>query len=192
MILELVSMHLFAPFDQMELGAGKEGQGEAQQAYPSLYQWIHTQHARQAVWHAGQTLKSLRKLRRDEILPFHAVAAYHATLCLWIYSALSQQQQNFDVLLPSNTALHHEVLLDGEETLDAQRWISHNRGVPVISRETAGDGGCRATVKVTSSQALIQTVLRSVTARLLGNNSPRVENICHLMRVLSNINQEAV
>ncbi|KIX01714.1 uncharacterized protein Z518_09440 [Rhinocladiella mackenziei CBS 650.93] len=188
LIIHLLSMHVFAPFDQMELVAGKEGRAEVQRVYPCLQRWIRTRHARQAVWHASQVLRSLRELPHGQLSNFYAIAAYHAGLCLWLYGVLLQEMdtKHSDAFLCSP----NDVILDGDESIQSQRWINHNRGRPVIStgRPDDRDGAYdRFTVPIHSPQALVQILLRSAMSRFMGMNSPLVDNICHLMQALGNI-----
>ncbi|KAH9211692.1 hypothetical protein DL95DRAFT_437099 [Leptodontidium sp. 2 PMI_412] len=181
----LLTMHLFAPFDQMESAAGREGQIEAQRTYPILKQWTQTDHARQAVWHASQVVRAARMLPPDYLLRFYAVAAYHASLCLWIYGVFSPETTGFTSMDHNNV-----VVLDDEESIKSQRWINQNRGFPVISN--GGDGLLNGdTVQIRSTQTLIHTLLQSVLSRFSEKSSLLVQNIIILMRAIGNICQNA-
>ncbi|KAK4944544.1 hypothetical protein LTR10_015978 [Elasticomyces elasticus] len=194
MILEVLSMHLFAPFEQMELVAGKEGPEESRLAYPSLLQWIHTSSARQAVWHAGQVLRAMRKVPSSELTIFHAVIAYHATLCIWVYGVVSQDPGDKS---PSTQTLNvsdqNKVLIDGEESIQSQRWISHNRGVPLImgNVENEATSVCWNHLPIIASEELINMSLLIVTEKFSWKNSVLVENIGHLLRALGKISRRS-
>ncbi|OQV03389.1 hypothetical protein CLAIMM_08438 [Cladophialophora immunda] len=195
LLFHLFSMHLFAPFDQMELAAGKEGPSEARRADPVLQQWIQTGDARQAVWHGSQVLRATRMLAPEQFKHYYVVAAYHSGLCLWIYGMLSQQSksQNMQNITPGPESSSEDVILDQEESIKTQRWISHNRGRPAISSQSGGPDGNYATksVPIHSSQLLITTLLQGVLSRFAWKNSLFVENICQLMEALRNMSQRA-
>ncbi|KIX00393.1 uncharacterized protein Z518_10532 [Rhinocladiella mackenziei CBS 650.93] len=191
LISDFLSMHLFAPFDQMELAAGKEGLEEAQRAVPSLVQWFQAERPRQAVWHASQVLRAIRMLSPERLMHFYAVAAYHAGLCLWTYGVLSQQVESPPAHNATSTpSVPDEVVLDREESIKAQRWINFNLGVPVISSghedQVTND---KRTVRIHSSQALANTLLQDIMSRFSWKNSLLVENVCCLMEALRNIGQ---
>ena len=57
-VLELMLTHLNASLEDMQLFAGIEGQEEARRAYPALQEWVTTNSAREALWHAGQVLRA--------------------------------------------------------------------------------------------------------------------------------------
>ncbi|PVH69452.1 hypothetical protein DL98DRAFT_473739, partial [Cadophora sp. DSE1049] len=180
----LLTMHLFAPFDQMESAAGREGQIEAQRTYPILKQWTQTDHARQAVWHASQVVRAVRMLPPNRLVRFYAVAAYHASLCLWVYGVFSPETTGLTSMDHNNV-----VILDDEESIKSQRWINQNRGLPVISNGGDGlpNGG---TVQIRSTQTLIYTLLQSVLSRFSEKSSLLVQNIIVLMGAIGNICQD--
>jgi hypothetical protein len=187
MILESLSMHLFSPFDQIELVAGREGTEESRLAYPLLHRWIQTSDARQAIWHAGQVLSAMRNLVPEQLCNFYAVVAYHAALCVWAYGVISQD--NGDAPVAASTiapSAQNKIMIDGEESIQTQRWIGHNLGSPMImglsnSLDTSTD---LEPIPLASSGELIDTVLRTVMAKFASKNSVLVDNICNLMREL--------
>ncbi|KIX09562.1 uncharacterized protein Z518_00642 [Rhinocladiella mackenziei CBS 650.93] len=188
LILEVLFMHLFASLDQMELVAGKDGPEEARLAYPSLHRWIQTSGARQAVWHAGQVLNALRKLPPEQLSNFCAVVAYHASLCIWIYGVVSQDgndSASAKSTPPSSDQLP-EVLIDGEESIETLRWISQNRGVPVITDDSEPHTAGRRlkNIPITRSGELTDVVLSTVMVKFSWKNSVLVENICRLLHAL--------
>lgn len=194
LLFHLCSMHLYAPFDQMELAAGKEGPIEAQRADPALQQWIQTGDARHAAWHAGQILRVSRIWTFAQFKHYAVVAAYHAGLCLWVYGVLSEPGKP-EYLQNSTTGAESSgyVMLDQEESIQTQRWISHARGKPAISSQAGSRGGDEGTssVSIHSSQLLINTLLQEVMSRFAWRNSLFVENIHQLLQALQKISHRA-
>ncbi|KXT01826.1 hypothetical protein AC578_1994 [Pseudocercospora eumusae] len=103
MVSQLLRMNLCVAFEDLQLLAGKEGEGEARRVYPFLKQWYRSPECRQAMWHAGQVLRAAR--RPPGLSPnasrtatpdtpwlrdFNAVALYHAALAFWVYGLLSK------------------------------------------------------------------------------------------------------
>lgn len=126
--LELMLVHLNAPLDEIQLFAGIEGQEEARAAYPGLREWTKTVPARQALWHAGQVLRAAEGLPKALLCNFNAIAVYHAGLILWGYGFLKRFTS--EVMSVDNTQV--KVLLNGEDALDARRFITLDRGWPAI------------------------------------------------------------
>jgi hypothetical protein len=186
-------MHLCAPFDQMELAAGKEGPTEAQRADPALQQWINTGDSRQAAWHAGQILRVARILTLQHSKHYPVVAAYHAGLCLWVYGVLSEPEVRENLQNPGIGAeLSDYVMLDQEETIQTQRWISHARGRPAISARTGSPGADvdTSSIPVHSSHLLIKTLLQEVMSRFASTNCLFVDNIVQLLQALQKVSRQ--
>lgn len=189
MLRELTSTHLHASFDQIELFAGREGPEEARTAQPILRTWIQSQSARQAAWHAGQVLRHMRAITPSSLHPFHAVACYHASLCLWIYGTFSDLSISSTALANSTTFGVGGVLLDGEETLATQRWISLNTGTPMISknliRSESAPMNDRISLNLTRTlmEVVVDIVRKKFQSRL--DVLPLlVDNICLLIRTI--------
>lgn len=193
LLFHLCSMHLYAPFDQMEVAAGKEGPIEAQRADPLLQQWIQTADSRQAAWHAGQVLRVTR-MWEDQFKHYCVVAAYHAGLCLWVYGILAQhgKPEHLQNSAPGAESADY-VMLDQEESIQTQRWISHNRGKPALSSRSVSRGGSAGvkSVPIQSTHLLISTLLQEVMFRFVQRNLLFVENICQLLQALQNISRRA-
>jgi hypothetical protein len=127
--MELMLLHLNAPLDDIQLFAGIEGQEEARSAYPSLRDWTKAVSARQALWHAGQILRAAESLPKGLLCNFNAIAVYHAGLILWGYGFLKRSAA--DKPSPSDTS-QAAVVLNGDDTLGARRFITLDRGIPSI------------------------------------------------------------
>jgi hypothetical protein len=129
--LELMLVHLNAPLDDIQLFAGIEGQEEARNAYPALREWTKSVAARQALWHAGQILRAAESLPNALLCNFNAIAVYHAGLILWGYGFLMRSVSNGPTSTDNSQSI---IILNGEDSLSARRFITLNRGVPSIRR----------------------------------------------------------
>lgn len=190
-VIHILSMHLFAPFDQIELIAGKEGRSEVTRVYPHLQVWADTQSARQAVWHASQALRYLRSVPEQNVLAFDAIAAYHASICIWVYGVL--QHENGKLQAEAALTKGNEVVLDDQETYFTRRWISHGHGTPVVYTGRDGQSEQESgeqTIPISSPVGLVEIVLARVLSRFSGMNSRLVENICCVLKALSDVYQD--
>ncbi|KAF1939128.1 C6 transcription factor RegA [Clathrospora elynae] len=127
--LELMLVHLNAPLDDIQLFAGIEGQEEARCAYSTLRDWVKSVAARQALWHAGQILRAAEMLPKALLCNFNAIAVYHAGLILWGYGFLRRSvATDWSQTEASQTA----IVLNGDDALNARRFITLDRGIPSI------------------------------------------------------------
>lgn len=190
LVLDLLSLHLYASVDHMELLAGKEGFEEAQTSYTTLQQWVESREARPSLWHAGQLLKLSRALLSETVTDFHCVIIYHVSLCLWTYGTIMNQKYDRG-LSSAQSGLSpprmQDVLLDGEETFEIQSWIAFNRGRPVVSnpmRDRASD--LQPVLSLQSTEALMEGIIQIVKSKYPGGNvlPPVTENLCCLMHAL--------
>ncbi|EDU50414.1 C6 transcription factor RegA [Pyrenophora tritici-repentis Pt-1C-BFP] len=123
--LEIMLVHLNAPLDEIQLFAGLEGQEEARSAYLGLRDWTKTSSARQALWHAGQILRAAEVLPKSLLNNFNAIAVYHAGLILWAYGFLKRS-------VPELSQVDSLVVLNGDDSLSARKFITLDRGIPAI------------------------------------------------------------
>ncbi|CAA9965743.1 C6 transcription factor RegA [Pyrenophora teres f. maculata] len=123
--LEIMLVHLNAPLDEIQLFAGLEGQEEARSAYLGLRDWTKTSSARQALWHAGQILRAAEVLPKALLNNFNAIAVYHAGLILWAYGFLKRS-------VPESSQVDSLVILNGDDSLSARKFITLGRGIPAI------------------------------------------------------------
>ncbi|QMW28861.1 hypothetical protein G4B84_004150 [Aspergillus flavus NRRL3357] len=119
--IELLSMHPFAPFGQIELAAGREGEDEVKAAYQS------------AKTGPGATKPD----RRFQMLARQS--ATYVSLCLWIYGTLAANNA------PSSAGgipsiMSQQFTLDTDEKAKIQQWINLNRGIPAICKSLSSDG----------------------------------------------------
>jgi hypothetical protein len=133
LVIELLSMHLFAPFDQIELAAGREGQDEAKAAYRNAQSWSQRCQARQAVSSAGQAVRYLREIPPREFTEFDAIVAYQVSLCQWTYGAITFTDAKTSTG-NSPSSVSAQISLDTDEMVKVQEWITLNRGIPAICK----------------------------------------------------------
>ncbi|KAL5115932.1 hypothetical protein ACEQ8H_006154 [Pleosporales sp. CAS-2024a] len=177
--LELMLLHLHAPLDEVQLFAGLEGQEEARAAYPALQNWTKTVPARQALWHAGQILRAAESLPHALLRNFNAIAVYHAGLILWGYGFLKRSTPN--------GAIQHDgpqtaVLLNGDDSLSARRFITLNRGVPSILRP-----GSHASTQLSDVSGVMDGLIHLLQAphdAAEGSCPPLIGNLVQLLEGL--------
>ncbi|KAJ9271361.1 hypothetical protein DTO212C5_2711 [Paecilomyces variotii] len=217
LLLELCLMHLYAPFDQIELVTGREGIEEAQAVYPLVSRWAQTERARIVCWHAGQVLRFMRSIPSKHLLEFHAVPAYHASMCLWVYGSMSNNTSLLAQSQPVSSSTSSSpptgvLFLDGEETLEMQKWIRVGRGSASLSVATTkgrlrsltagkGEDGDDNTnnneyVPILETDGLMRAVVQRLTDRFTSvqDRSPPpllVQNICRLLLALGALVERA-
>lgn len=217
LLLELCLMHLYAPFDKIELVTGREGIEEAQTVYPLVSRWAQTERARIVCWHAGQVLRFMRSIPSEHLLEFHAVPAYHASMCLWVYGSMSNNTSLLAQSQPVSSSTTSSpstgvLFLDGEETLEMQKWIRVGQGSASLSVATTkgrlrsltagkGEDGDDNTnnnvyVPILETDGLMRVVVQRLTDRFTGvqDRSPPpllVQNICRLLLALGVLVEQA-
>lgn len=186
LLIELLSMHIFAPFGQFELAAGREGQDEVNAAYQSVQTWSGRCQARQAVAHAGQAVRYLREIPPSHFTDFHAIITYQISLCLWIYGTIAANDA------PSSAGGHPSILsqqftLDTDETSKTQQWINLNRGTPVICKGTSKNGAEEGDRILLCSTREVMVCLRELLPReiLTGQSQVLISSVYDLMSALS-------
>ena len=178
-LLELTLLHLNAPLDTIQLFAGIEGQEEARSAYHILREWTKTTSARQALWHAGQILRAAEGLTKGLLCNFNAIAVYHAGLILWSYGFLNRFSPSAPTPkeIPDTT-----IVLNGEDTLGARKFISLNRGAPSIKAKNSQDA-----VKLSNVLGVMDSLIHLLRASHTpeeGSCPPLVGNLVQLLEGL--------
>jgi hypothetical protein len=108
---------------------GIEGQEEARAAYPGLLEWTKSVTARQALWHAGQILRAAESLPKALVCNFNAVAVYHAGIILWGYGFI---KRSITIDANQSDLPQAAIILNGDDSLSARRFIAMDRGTPSI------------------------------------------------------------
>ena len=171
-------MHLNAPLGDIQLFAGIEGQEEARSAYPTLREWVKSVPARQSLWHAGQILRAAEALPKSLLCNFNAIAIYHAGLVLWVYGFL---KRSMPVDIPPAEPIQPNVVLNGNDSLGARRFITLNRGVP----STRGPGSPNNTQLIDVS-GVVDGLIHLLRAPhgAIEACPPLVGNLVHLLEAL--------
>ncbi|OOQ90659.1 hypothetical protein PEBR_03103 [Penicillium brasilianum] len=186
LLIEVLTMHIFAPFGQIELAAGREGQIEAESAYRRAQNWSQRFQARQAVSNAGQAVRYLRRISPSRFTEFHAIITYQVSLCLWIYGILATDDAASSTGgIPSSMSC--QVTLDMDEMAKIQQWINLNQGTPAISNgglKTGPEEGYRISL---SSTQEVMVCLRGLLPReiITGQSHPLISAVYDLMSALS-------
>lgn len=192
LVLDLLSLHLHASIDHMELLAGKEGIEEAQVSYTILKRWVESREARQSIWHAAQILKWIGALPSEVITDFHSVMVYHVSLCLWTYGTIMDKKGNDVSEIFGSEA--QQVILNADENLASQRWIAFNKGYPVLSRFTKGtDSQPAHNLSLFSTRELMQESMQLIRNKYPARDvlPPATENICRVMDALGSVAKES-
>ncbi|KAJ2897515.1 hypothetical protein MKZ38_004638 [Zalerion maritima] len=156
----------------------------------------------------------------DERADFFVVAVYHACLCLWTYGRLAEmtgeeeegegKEDGMSRLavgsgLPGASGMSSlpDIQVDGPESLQSQRWISHGRGIPVISGSGSmmpgdslnnGEEVFRLVPLITSPRRRREDSFIHNVIELLGRTFctpgtfvPILENVCQILRALDGL-----
>ncbi|CAG9975137.1 unnamed protein product [Clonostachys byssicola] len=189
LMLELVQLRLHIPFHQVESFAGKGSIEDARQALPILHDWVDTQEARQAIWHAGQVLRAAEKFRSGHLRGFFAIAVYQAALALWVYSLVAQGKAKEDNPPTSAQTTNATVCLNGPSELLTRRFICTGKPPSCVlrpGRSAAGPASASVPIPLTAQESI-----SCMVADMLADNfancqalPPLVENLQQLLRHL--------
>ena len=192
--IEYQSMQIVTPYNEIEFLLGKEGQQASRKVFPMLCQWRESSLARRSVWHAGQVIRTIQSFTPGTSSDFYAFAAYQAGLCLWTYSIIPSgigPNHGFRSALSNATnpaVASTELLINGPESIESQKWITHNRGVPVMyfHRLTARSHTNTDSIPLSSTKDLMHRIMDLLTEKftIAGSYASIVENLCHLLEAL--------
>lgn len=191
LVIELLSMHLLTPFEQVELVAGREGQEESKSAYKVVQNWCRRDHSREAVLNAGQTLRFFCEIPLEQLTAFYVVAAYQASLCLWVYG-LSTNINRSDLTQGDVSTI---CVLNTDKLVEIYRWAKLNRGIPTIRKAAINNeaGGRDVDIPLSSTQEIMLHLRDMLQFKVLRHKSdPLTLAICDLMSALSAVRPEMV
>lgn len=176
--LELVLMHLHVAFEQIQLFAGMEGPDQARIVYPTIQEWVGSERARIAAWHAGQIIRAARRLPSATIWGPAAIAVYHASLVLWVFGLLSKSPEQ-----AGDCSGKTPVYLDGSEDTAVQRFTQLGSGSPCILDSLNADG--QTTAYLSQPEKVMAVVVGIMVHNFRGVSQPRlVENLIQLIKGL--------
>lgn len=182
---ELMALH--APLEDVQLLAGKGGEGEARRVLLTLKEWSTGRKARQALFHAGQLIRAASEISPEDMMEFSAVAVYHASVVLWAYAILSPtpiQEPKEGLHADGNDGF---LRLDEDDGPEVQRFIALGLGIPAISfkfRNVNREEPPIAVQNIRQIMAAIATILRVGTDGEEVPSSPLIENLSKLMQTL--------
>lgn len=101
--------------------------------YQTLKHWTDTTEAREAVWHAGQTLRHYRLVWR--ISSFQVTMAYQAGLVLFAYSIL-QRKGGGSIYNQATTSAIPAIILNGTSVTHADAFINNGIREPMLLEAT--------------------------------------------------------
>ncbi|PNP43664.1 hypothetical protein TGAMA5MH_04636 [Trichoderma gamsii] len=88
LVSELSLMFIHTSSDDVQKFAGRYGDAELRQVQCYFREWIDNENEHHTLWHAGQVIKAVRSIPHAQVGGFHAIAAYHACLCIWMFTML--------------------------------------------------------------------------------------------------------
>lgn len=197
------TFHSSTPMCLIETLFGNEKHRSAREARIELKEWVKTRLGRNSVWQATQVLRASRALPPQDRTDFHVFAAYQAIQCLWVYGNIHErglQAQNLPaqdgtapMLLRDNLPV---IRVDGAESLESQRWISHGKGIPFIPRssEEIGIPSDRATDLIpfaanlggegSLTESLVGMMKHCFSPTVTGKHFPILEHVCQILDAL--------
>lgn len=195
MRLELTHLHLHMPFEDIQLFAGMEGPEQAREVYPAIVEWVRSEDARRAIWHAGQILSVAREMPRTTLQGHAATTVYHAGLSLWVYGLVAESVVPGMSIAPGEAATP-EVNLDGVNGLLLQRFIQFGSGRPCIKRISRTEGHYGESldaVHLRQPDMVLQSVVEILRASHEGVSKPRlVVQLVQLMEGLQRASRRAM
>lgn len=197
------TFHSSTPMCLIETLFGNEKHRSAREARIELKEWVRTRLGRNSVWQAAQVLRAARALLPRDRTDFHVFAAYQAIQCLWVYGNIHERelqtqnptaQDGTAPMLPGDNL--PMIRVDGAESLESQRWVSHAKGIPFIPRssEEIGIPSGRDTdlIPLTASlgtegslaESLVGMMKDCFSPTVTGKHFPILEHVCKILDVL--------
>ncbi|EAA63359.1 hypothetical protein AN3391.2 [Aspergillus nidulans FGSC A4] len=190
--LHLVLMHMYVSVEEVEVLATSEDPSRAlalDQPASALREWVGSEQARHAIWHAGQVVRAIRMLPLQTLRDLMAIALYHASLTLWAYGIVYLRVICPDRQLAVAPALGINIWLDGLETEDVHRYIALQRGVPVLQ----SPGDAREAVRIEDPTAVLTMMIEIMQHNhyheVFTQTPPLVANLIHLLRRLRDVSK---
>ncbi|KXJ85368.1 hypothetical protein Micbo1qcDRAFT_223304 [Microdochium bolleyi] len=186
---EHIAVHIHAPFEDILRFAGMEGPEQSRIAYDSVVEWVRTENARKAVWHAGQILRCARTAHRLKVQGPMAVVVFHASLILWVYGLILQQNQ-MQSPPGEDLRLRSLVPVDDDESGAVQRFIQLDRGAPSIQKRVSADSNNTGSDSTHVSLFEPDRVMDAIIDILSQNHPPKsrpplVENLVQVLTELA-------
>jgi hypothetical protein len=195
MRLEHICLQVHAPFEDIQRFAGIEGPEQSRTAYPDVMNWVRSEPARRAVWHAGQIVSAAKRLHKTRLQGPIAVILFNACLVLWVYGILYHEVgdvQGTDMTTPSHlleSTTTPRVRLDGEESASVLRFVQLNIGMPCIAQTISDPGTENASIAFEVCLVEPEKVSEVIIEVLAANHPqssipPLVDNLIQVIREL--------
>ncbi|KAF4466336.1 zinc finger protein [Fusarium albosuccineum] len=183
MRLEVAFLHMYMPFEDIQIFAGMEGPERARAVYPMIRDWVKSEAARHTIYHAAQIIQIAKSLSKGMIRGPLAIMIYHASLAFWIYGLFSDQSES------NMRATNQSVYLDDVESLPLQRFKGFGQGQPCIRwrSEVLGQEDMVMSVPLSQPDKVMEIVMGVVRANFAGMPvSHLTERLLQLMAELEN------
>ncbi|KAL4816049.1 hypothetical protein BDW67DRAFT_191207 [Aspergillus spinulosporus] len=185
--LHLVLMHMYVSMEELEILATTDDPSRApalDQPASALRQWVGSEQARHAIWHAGQVVRAIRMLPMQTLRDLMAIALYHASLTLWAYGMVYLRMTGLEKRSAVSLALENNVWLDGPETEDVHRYITLQRGVPALQSPGEAPEAVFIGDPTAVLTMMIEIMLRNHYHEGFTRTPPLVANLVHLLERL--------
>ncbi|EME40224.1 hypothetical protein DOTSEDRAFT_74884 [Dothistroma septosporum NZE10] len=205
-IIEFLIMSLHVSLDDIQSFSSKSGEDEARKVYPRVRAWTEDAESRRTVCHAGQVLRIAQTFEKTGLRDFYAVAAYQATLKLWVHGMVTSNaaRRNGEktpvVNRPAQTsAITFEavsqashILLDDEGDKASKSFKLLGHGVPGLrtpglNHNTAQNRGFCSLHGSKGLMFLAQDILKRSFPESRNGLLPLVENLANLMNELGKL-----
>lgn len=141
LLREFLAMSLFVSVDDILRFAGRNGLAEARHTFPLLESWFIQPQARNAVWHAGQVVRTAGQILPFQFRGYEAIMIYHAVLVLWIYGVLRcaslKHSTKSRCVSPEadwiESAREKQILLNGDANSDTMQFLELGLGCPGLA-----------------------------------------------------------
>ncbi|KAL5614900.1 hypothetical protein BROUX41_004979 [Berkeleyomyces rouxiae] len=152
-MLHFQMMLMYVSLEDLHLFTGKLGDEKIRQVYPILQQWAKSTEAREALWHAGQTLRYTKMFPPGTLRDFWSIATLQAGLTFWVFGIITKASKNpsshenksGNGNLVNETAsaphipgcyVNEPLFLNGEDSTAVMRYLSMGQGRPFIRGPT--------------------------------------------------------
>lgn len=195
-MIQFHMMSLHVTLDDVQLFAGKSGEGEARKVFPRIREWTQEAQSRTAIWHAGQVFRIARSLEKSRLRDFYAVALYHSALTLWVYGIITNTDRKSGLQTPTPQSMQQRegktapnagqtrVLIDGYDEKAAKAFTLFGQGAPGLQSLQS------AFVPLSNSRGVMSTaeaVLKSSFPHGQHGLPPLIENLASLMSELGKL-----
>jgi hypothetical protein len=182
--LEVCLMHLYVSLEDIQIFGGKEGESAARKTVPQLQSWSQTIEARQALYHAGQALKTAALFAPGTLRGFAAVAVYHASLVLWAYGILiDPKSRNFQ------PPMFVRIDVDGAKELD--RFIMTGQGIPCITDYSQKRDSHDSATTLLTNPPKVMSSISSLLCHNAGNDHYALPIVTHLSKLMRSLGRAA-